>query len=84
MAGTRKIAAILIADIVGFSRLAGAHEDSNLSRQRGCAAIYLIELAVDADHGRLVKHTGGGSLIEFRSIAALRAASVRPSKKSDD
>jgi len=68
----------------GYRRLAGAHEDSNLSRQRGCAAIYLIELAVDADHGRLVKHTGGGSLIEFRSIAAIRAASVRPSKKSDD
>ncbi len=37
MAGTRKIAAILVADIVGHSRLAGADEDRKLSRLRGCA-----------------------------------------------
>jgi hypothetical protein len=36
---TRKIAAILVADIVGYSRLAGADEDRTLSRLRGCAAI---------------------------------------------
>ena len=35
MAGTRKIAAILVADIVGYSRLAGADEDRTLSRLRG-------------------------------------------------
>jgi hypothetical protein len=35
MAGTRKIAAILVGDIVGYSRLAGADEDRTLSRLRG-------------------------------------------------
>ena len=39
MVGTRKIAAILVADIVGYSRLAGTDEDRTLSRLRGCAAI---------------------------------------------
>ena len=39
MAGTRKIAAMLVADIVGYSRLAGADEDRTLSRPRGCAVI---------------------------------------------
>jgi adenylate cyclase len=39
MGGTRKIAAILVADVVGNSRLAVADEDRTLSRLRGCAAI---------------------------------------------
>jgi class 3 adenylate cyclase len=39
MSETRKLAAILVADVVGFSRLAGADEDRTLSRLRGCAAI---------------------------------------------
>ena len=38
MSETRKIAAILVADVVGYSRLAGADEDRTLSRLRGCAA----------------------------------------------
>jgi len=39
MAGTRKIAAILVADNVGYSRLASVDEDRTLSRLGGCAAI---------------------------------------------
>ncbi len=39
MAGTRKVAAILVADIVGYSRLAGVDEDRTLSRLGGYAAI---------------------------------------------
>ena len=39
MAETRKIAAILVADVVGYGRLAGADEDRTLSRLRACAAI---------------------------------------------
>ena len=42
MAGTRKIAAILVADIVGYSRLAGADEDRTLSRLRGLRTICSI------------------------------------------
>jgi len=71
---TRKIAAILVADIVGYSRLAGADEDRTLSRLRGLRSD-LIDPAIDAHHGRVVKRTGDGSLIEFRSVVdAVRCA----------
>ena len=74
MAGTRKIAAILVADIVGYSRLAGADEDRTLSRLRGLRSD-LVDPAIDAHHGRVVKRTGDGSLIEFRSVVdAVRCA----------
>jgi TolB-like protein/class 3 adenylate cyclase len=74
MGGTRKIAAILVADIVGYSRLAGTDEDRTLSRLRGLRSD-LIDPATDAHHGRLVKRTGDGSLIEFRSVVdAVRCA----------
>src|SRR5208337_2875280 len=74
MAGTRKIAAILVADVVGYRRLAGADEDRTLSRLRGLRSD-LIDPAIDAHHGRIVKRTGDGSLIEFRSVVdAVRCA----------
>jgi len=57
MAGTRKIAAILVADIVGYSRLAGADEDRTLSRLRGLRS-YLIDPASDAHHGRMHQLAG--------------------------
>ena len=74
MGETRKIAAILVADVVGYSRLAGADEDRTLSRLRGLRSD-LIDPAIDAHHGRIVKRTGDGSLIEFRSVVdAVRCA----------
>ena len=73
MSETRKIAAILVADIVGYSRLAGADEDRTLSRLRGLRSD-LIDPAIAAHHGRVVNCTGDGSLIEFRSVVdAVRA-----------
>ena len=72
--GTRKIAAILVSDVVGYSRLAGADEDRTLSRLRGLRSD-LVDPAVDAHRGRIVKRTGDGSLIEFRSVVdAVRCA----------
>src|SRR5712675_1803010 len=74
MSETRKIAAILVADIVGYSRLAGTDEDRTLSRLRGLRSD-LIDPAIDAQHGRIIKRTGDGSLIEFRSVVdAVRCA----------
>jgi adenylate cyclase len=71
---TRKIAAILVADVVGYSRLAGADEDRTLSRLRGLRSD-LIDPAISAHHGRVVKRTGDGILIEFRSVVdAVRCA----------
>ena len=67
MSEIRKIAAILVADVVGYSRLAGADEDRTLSRLRGLRSD-LIDPAIAAHRGRIVKRTGDGSLIEFRSV----------------
>jgi len=71
---TRKLAAILVADVVGYSRLAGADEDRTLARLRGLRSD-LIDPAIAAHHGRIVKRTGDGSIIEFRSVVdAVRCA----------
>ena len=66
MSGTRKIAAILAADVVGYSRLAGTDEDRTLSLSR--VAQRPVDPAIAAHHGRIVKRTGDGALIEFRSV----------------
>src|SRR5215469_2840815 len=74
MSETRKLAAILVTDVVGYSRLAGADEDRTLSRLRGLRSD-LIDPAIAAHHGRIVKRTGDGSIIEFRSMVdAVRCA----------
>jgi TolB-like protein/class 3 adenylate cyclase len=74
MSATRKLAAILVADVVGYSRLAGADEDRTLARLRGLRSD-LIDPAIAAHRGRVVKRTGDGSIIEFRSVVdAVRCA----------
>ena len=74
MSETRKIAAILVADVVGYSRLAGADEEGTLARLRALRSD-LIDPAIATHHGRIVKRTGDGSLIEFRSVVdAVRCA----------
>src|ERR1700729_2129828 len=74
MSETRKIAAILVADVVGYSRLAGADEDRILGRLRALRSD-LLDPTVALHHGRVVKRTGDGILIEFRSVvAAVRCA----------
>ena len=74
MAETRKLAAILAADVVGYSRLAGADEDRTLARLRALRSD-LIDPTIAVHHGRVVKRTGDGSLIEFRSVVdAVRCA----------
>ena len=74
MGETRKLAAILVSDVVGYSRLAGADEDRTLARLRGLRSD-LIDPAIAAHRGRIVKRTGDGSIIEFRSVVdAVRCA----------
>ena len=74
MSEIRKIAAILVSDVVGYSRLAGADEDRTLARLRSLRGD-LIDPAISLHHGRVVKRTGDGSLIEFRSVVdAVRCA----------
>src|SRR6516225_8696408 len=64
---TRKLAAILVTDVVGFSRLAGADEDRILARLRTLRSD-LIDPTIAVHHGRVVKRTGDGSVVEFRSV----------------
>jgi class 3 adenylate cyclase len=71
---TRKIAAILVADVVGYSRLAGADEDRALARLRAVRSDLIDPLHV-VHHGRVVKRTGDGAIVEFRSVVdAVRCA----------
>ena len=74
MAESRKLAAILAADVVGFSRLTGADEDRTLARLRALRSD-LIDPTIAVHNGRIVKRTGDGALVEFRSVVdAVRCA----------
>src|ERR1043165_1629339 len=70
----RRLAAILAADIAGYSRLIGADEEGTLNRIRSIRA-EVIDPAIATHRGRLVKTTGDGLLVEFASVVdALRCA----------
>ena len=70
----RKLAAILVADIVGFSRLVGNNEERTLSELREIN-LGIVDPTISLHHGRLVKRTGDGVLVEFRSVVqAVRCA----------
>ncbi len=71
---TRKLAAILVADIVGYSRLTGADEELTLARLRALRSD-LIDPTIAIHNGRVVKRTGDGAIVEFRSVVeAVRCA----------
>jgi adenylate cyclase len=70
----RRLAAILAADMVGYSRLTGLDEEGTLTRLRALRRD-LIDPAISEHRGRLVKTTGDGLLIEFASVVdAIRCA----------
>jgi TolB-like protein len=74
MTEKRKLAAILAADVVGFSRLTGSDEEGTLARLRMLWSD-LIAPTISVHNGRVVKRTGDGSIIEFRSVVdAVRCA----------
>ncbi|MGX9179352.1 adenylate/guanylate cyclase domain-containing protein [Mesorhizobium sp. BHbdii] len=74
MSENRKLAAILAADVVGYSRLAGADEDRTLARLRALRSD-LIDPTIAVHNGRVIKRTGDGALVEFRSVVdAVRCA----------
>ena len=66
MAEARKLVAILASDVVGYSRLAGVDEDRILARLRALRSD-LIDPTVAVHKGRIVKRTGDGTIVEFRS-----------------
>ena len=74
MASTRRLAAILAADVAGYSRLMGADEEGTLERLKGHLR-ELVDPKIGEHHGRIVKTTGDGLLAEFVSVVdAMRCA----------
>src|SRR5215469_756065 len=74
MTVTRKLAAILAADVAGYSRLMGADEEATLERLKAHRR-ELIDLKIKEHQGRIVKTTGDGLLVEFASVVdAVRCA----------
>jgi class 3 adenylate cyclase len=74
MTSTRRLAAILAADMVGYSRLMGANEEGTLARLQALRG-EVIDPAVAKSNGRIVKSTGDGILAEFPSaVEAVRRA----------
>jgi adenylate cyclase len=74
MTTTRRLAAILAADVAGYSRLMGADEEGTLERLKALRR-GLIDPKIAEHHGRIVKTTGDGMLVEFASVVdAVRCA----------
>src|SRR5262245_31758750 len=74
MSATRRLAAILAADVAGYSRLIGADEEGTLNRLRSIRA-EVVDPSIAQNRGRIVKTTGDGLLVEFSSVVdALRCA----------
>jgi adenylate cyclase len=87
----RRLAAILAADVVAYSRLMGADEVGTLRRLRACRG-EVIDPAIAARRGRIVKTTGDGLLVEFPSavdavacaITVQRALALRAADEPED
>ncbi len=74
MASTRRLAAILAADVAAYSRLMGADEEGTLARLKTVRR-ELSDPKIKEHHGRIVKTTGDGLLVEFGSVVdAVRCA----------
>ena len=74
MTKTRRLAAILAADVAGYSRLMGADEEGTLERLKALRR-ELLDPKITEHRGRIVKTTGDGMLVEFASVVdAVRCA----------
>jgi adenylate cyclase len=74
MTATRRLAAILAADVAAYSRLMGADEEGTLERLKALRH-ELLDPKIAERHGRIIKTTGDGILVEFASVVdAVRCA----------
>jgi adenylate cyclase len=80
---TRRLAAILAADVAGYSRLMGADEEGTLERLKALRR-ELVDPKIAQHHGRIVKTTGDGLLVEFASVVdAMRCATAWQAAMAD-
>jgi adenylate cyclase len=82
MTATRRLAAILAADVAGYSRLMGADEEGTLERLKALRH-ELLDPKIAEHRGRIVKITGDGMLVGFASVVdavrcAVAAQQVKP------
>src|SRR5207342_3211044 len=68
----RRLAAILAADVVGSCRLVGIDEEGTLAQLKALRKT-LFDPKIAQHHGRIVKNTGGGALVEFAQRGRRRA-----------
>ena len=73
----RRLAAILAADVVGYSRLMGINEEGTLAALKVCRR-ELIDPKIAEHRGRIFKTTGDGALVEFASVNGRRRVRRRP------
>src|SRR6202040_759542 len=74
MPAPRRLAAILAADVAGYSRLMGADEEGTHERLKALRR-ELVDPKITEHHGRLIKTTGDGMLVEVASVVdAVRCA----------
>ena len=76
----RRLAAILAADVAGYSRLMGADEVGTLAALKACRR-EIVDPAIAAHHGRIVKTTGDGMLVEFASAVDAVTCAVAVQEK---
>jgi adenylate cyclase len=74
MSQTRRLVAILAADVAGYSRLMGADQEGTLECLKALRG-ELLDPKIAEHHGRIVKTTGDGMLVEFQSIVRCAARS---------
>jgi adenylate cyclase len=75
MSSVRRLTAILAADVAGYSRLMGADEEGTLERLKA-HRVALVDPKIADHHGRIVKTTGDGMLVEFPSVVDAVRCSV--------
>jgi len=83
MASTRRLAAILAADVAGYSRLMGADEEGTHERLKAHFG-QLVDPKIKEHRGRIVKNTGDGLLAEFPSVADAVRCAVEVQRGMDD
>jgi TolB-like protein/class 3 adenylate cyclase/Tfp pilus assembly protein PilF len=83
MASTRRLAAILAADVAGYSRLMGADEEGTHERLRAHLR-ELVDPKIAEHRGRIVKNTGDGLLAEFASVVGAVRCAVEVQRATAD
>ena len=83
MASTRRLAAILAADVAGYSRLMGADEEGTHERLKAHLG-ELVEPKIEEHRGRIVKNTGDGLLAEFPSVVDAVRCAVEVQREMSD